>query len=106
MVEKKLKKPEKTTDVMHLVNKKVEFFKDVIQKTVLHIQRNKSLNILAVSDVTSCIERLGILSKQIKDASETTNPNSTPDEVINYLQIVNTSYRDYKNLSKCSKKSA
>lgn len=89
MVEKKLKKPEKTTDVMHLVNKKVEFFKDVIQKTVLHIQRNKSLNILAVSDVTSCIERLGILSKQIKDASETTNPNSTPDEVINYLQIVN-----------------
>ena len=46
MVEKKLKKPEKTTDVMHLVNKKVEFFKDVIQKTVLHIQRNKSLNIL------------------------------------------------------------
>lgn len=89
MVEKKLKKPDKTTDVMHLVNKKVEFFKDVIQKTVLHIQRNKRLDILAVSDVTSCIERLGILSKQIKDASETTNPNSTPDEVINYLQVVN-----------------
>ena len=41
MVEKKLKKPDKTTDVMHLVNKKVDFFKDVIQKTILHIQQNK-----------------------------------------------------------------
>ena len=55
MVEKKLKNTEKTTDVMHLVNKKVDFFKDVILKTILHIQRNKNLDILTVSDVTSCI---------------------------------------------------
>jgi ATP-dependent Lon protease len=90
MVEKKVNKQhEKTTDVMHLVNKKIDFFKDVIQKTILHTQKNKSLDILGISEVNSCIERLGGLNKQIKDAAETTNPSATPDELINYLQIVN-----------------
>jgi ATP-dependent Lon protease len=89
MVEKKLSKHEKMTDVSHLVNKKIEFFKDVIQKTILHAQKNKTLDILGISEVNSCIERLGGLSKQIKDAAENTNPIATPDDLINYLQIVN-----------------
>jgi hypothetical protein len=72
-------------DVMHLVNKKMEFFKDVIQRTILHAQRNKTHGILGISEVTSCIERLGALSKQIKDASESTNPKSTPDGEITRL---------------------
>ena len=76
----------KTTDVTHLVNKKIDFFKDVIQKTMLHAQKNKSLDILAISDLNSCIERIGILNKQIKDAADTTIPS---DEQINYLQNVN-----------------
>ena len=90
MVEKKVNtQHEKPPDVMHLVNKKIDFFKDVIQKTILHTQKNKMLDILGISEVNSCIERLGGLNKQIKDAAETTNPSSTPDELINYLQIVN-----------------
>jgi len=81
-----LKKNEKTSDVLHLVNKKIDFFRDVIQKTILHIQKNKSLDILGIVELNSCIERLGILNKQINDADDTTIPS---DEQINYLQTVN-----------------
>jgi ATP-dependent Lon protease len=90
MTEKKVNnKIEKPTDVMHLVNKKIDFFKDVMQKTILHAQKNKSLDILGISEVNSCIERLGVLNTQIKSTAETTHPSATPDELINYLQIVN-----------------
>lgn len=89
MVDKKVNKNEKTQDVLHLVNKKIDFFRDVIQKTIFHIQKNKTLDILGIVEVNSCIERLGVLSKQINNAAETTNPTATPDEIINYLQIVN-----------------
>ena len=77
------------SDVMILVHKKADFFKNVIQKTILHAQQCKMLDILGISEVSSCIERLGVLSKNIKDAIESTNPNATPDEIVNYLQIVN-----------------
>ena len=33
-----------TKDVNVLVDKKLEFFKDIIQKTILHVQRNKTLD--------------------------------------------------------------
>ena len=32
-----------TSDVNILVDKKLEFFKDIIQKTILHVQKNKTL---------------------------------------------------------------
>ena len=34
-----------TSDVLPLVEKKIEFFKDIIQKTIIHVQKNKILNI-------------------------------------------------------------
>ena len=47
-----------TKDVNILVDKKLEFFKDIIQKTILNVQKNKTLDILAVSDISTCIDRL------------------------------------------------
>ena len=35
-----------TKDVNILVDKKLEFFKDIIQKTILHVQKNKTHDIL------------------------------------------------------------
>jgi ATP-dependent Lon protease len=75
-----------TTDVLPLVEKKIEFFKDVIQKTIIHVQKNKFLDILGISDVNTCIERLGDLSKKIQEVSE--NKTNT-DVLINNLQQIN-----------------
>ena len=75
-----------TTDVLPLVEKKIDFFKDVIQKTIIHVQKNKFLDILGISDVNTCIERLGDLSKKIQEVSE--NKTNT-DVLINNLQQIN-----------------
>ena len=75
-----------STDVLPLVEKKIDFFKDVIQKTIIHVQKNKFLDILGISDVNTCIERLGDLSKKIQEVSE--NKTNT-DVLINNLQQIN-----------------
>ena len=76
-----------TTDVIILVDKKIEFFKDIIQRTILHIQKNKTLDILGVSDVSTCIDRLNELNKKINEISAEGNKNT--DNQINGLQFIN-----------------
>jgi ATP-dependent Lon protease len=76
-----------TNDFLPLVERKIDFFKDVIQKTIIHVQKNKILDILGISDVSTCIEKLGELSKKI---SEIQNAQITAtDSIINSLQIIN-----------------
>jgi len=80
-----IKKDNKTTnDVNILVDKKIELFKDIIQRTILHVQKNKTLDILGVSDISACIEKLNEISKKI---NEITSENT--DNQINGLQFIN-----------------
>ena len=74
-------------DVLPLVEKKIDFFKDVIQKTIIHVQKNKILDNLGISDVNSCMEKLGDISKKIEEI--TTSKIITTDNIINSLQLVN-----------------
>jgi ATP-dependent Lon protease len=75
-----------TNDVLLLVEKKIDFFKDVIQKTIIHVQKNKFLDILGISDVSTCIEKLGELSKKIQELTDIKN---NTDNIINNLQLIN-----------------
>ena len=77
-----------TPEIIVLIEKKILFFQDVIQKTILHVQKNKFFNIFGISEVNSCINSLFDLSKKIKDMSEVTI-NSNTDSIINILQNVN-----------------
>ena len=72
-------------DVNILVSKKLELFKDIIQKTLIHVQKNKIFDILGISDVSTCIDRLNEINKKIKDILNDTNTDSQ----INNLQIIN-----------------
>jgi hypothetical protein len=76
-----------TNDVVLLVERKIEFFKDVIQKTIIHVQKNKILDILGISDVCVCIEKLGELSKKIEEIISAKNLST--DLIINSLQLIN-----------------
>ena len=69
-----------------LVEKKIDFFKDVIKKTILHLQKNKFFDILGISDVSNCVERLGDISKKIE---EITTKKIDNDTLVNYLQNIN-----------------
>ncbi len=57
-------------NVTTIVEKKIDFFRDVIQKTIIHVQKNKILDILGISDVSICIERLYELNNNIKQLKE------------------------------------
>jgi len=85
-IKKEMNNNKNTHDVLPLVDKKIDFFKDVIQKTIIHVQKNKFLDILGISDVSSCIERLGELSKKLQDI---TDVKSNTDNLINSLQLIN-----------------
>lgn len=75
-------------DMIALVEKKLIFFEDIMQKTLLHVQRNKLLDILAISEATTCINTLHEISKKIKEISATLHEVSS-DTLINNLQIIN-----------------
>jgi ATP-dependent Lon protease len=74
------------SDMFPLVEKKIEFFKDVIQKTIIHVYKNKALDILGISDVSTCIERVSEVSKKIQEITDIKN---NTDNLINSLQIIN-----------------
>jgi len=74
-------------DVSLLVDKKIDFFKDIIQKTVIHVNKNKFLDILGINDVNTCIEKLTHLSKKINDLS--INKHVIQENLINELQFIN-----------------
>ena len=76
------------TEIVILIEKKLLFFQDIIQKTILHVQKNKIVEIIGVSEINSCINILFELSKQLKDITDTTIQTNT-DSVINILQSVN-----------------
>jgi len=88
MTEKKHKLVEHPIEVVLLANKKMSFFQDVIQRTILHIQKNKMYDILGISDVNTCINVLNDLNDKIKTFVQTMNTIST-DSLINNLQIIN-----------------
>lgn len=80
-----------SNDLSLVLDKKIEFFKDIIQKTVIHVHRNKNLDILGVSDVNSCIEKLSDISRKIEDIAGTMLTTPT-DNTINNLQLINNEF--------------
>ena len=80
------KKP--SQDIVVLIERKMAFFQDTIQRTILHVQRNKLLDIISLSDQNNCINMLFELSKSIKEINDQTINNDT-DIVINLLQHIN-----------------
>ena len=65
---KDIKKPNQ--DIVVLIERKMTFFQDTIQRTILHVQKNKMLDVITVSDLNNCINTLFELSKSIKDITE------------------------------------
>jgi ATP-dependent Lon protease len=79
----------KNSDVIGLIEKKIIYFRDVIQKTILHVQKNKMLDIIGINDVNLCIDRLTELNKKIKEIIENKITNQNNETLINNLQIIN-----------------
>lgn len=83
---KETKKPNQ--DIVVLIERKMAFFQDTIQRTILHVQRNKMLDVIGISEQNNCINTLFELSKTIKGINEQAI-NTNTDTVINSLQHIN-----------------
>ena len=81
-----VKKP--TQEIILLIEKKLIFFQDVIQTTILHVQKSKNLDIISTSELNGCVNLLIELSKKIKSICDV-NKKSNTDNIINTLQLVN-----------------
>ena len=77
-----------TPEIVFLIEKKLLFFQDIIQKTILHVQNSKMINIIGVSEVNNCINTLFELSNKIKNINDA-NIKGNTDTIINILQLVN-----------------
>ncbi len=80
-------------DIVGLVEKKMSFFNDVIQKTMLHVQSNKVREIFSMSDVTNCLISLNELNDKLKNMREILDKKEqnkfNNDDLINKLQTIN-----------------
>lgn len=78
------------SDIVLLLEKKLVFFQDVMQKTAVHVQNNKLLNILGIGEVNNCVSILYELSTKLKEVGDIdTNSQEKTDNVINVLQNIN-----------------
>ena len=73
------------------IKKKVDFFKDIIEKTIFHINKNKLLGIINVVDVNICMNKLYDINLQIKQIVVDINSNKIGDidQKIIELQNIN-----------------
>jgi ATP-dependent Lon protease len=76
------------TDITGLIEKKLIFFQDVIQKTLLQVHNNKIIDIIDAGDVNNCINSLCSLSNNIQQISDVMMQTNT-ENVINILQLAN-----------------
>jgi ATP-dependent Lon protease len=81
-------KPLKPNDIMNLIDKKRLFFNDIIQKTVLYLQKNKLYDILGVNDVISCMNMLNKIQDKIKKLP-TMVESTVCESNIQLLQTIN-----------------
>ena len=75
----------------NIIKKKIDFFTDIIEKTMFHINKNKLLGIVTVIDVNICTNKLYELNLQIKRLSHDIISNAICDieQKISELQTIN-----------------
>ena len=93
MKEKKNIKIENSNNVVSnpetitIIKKKIHFFQDIIEKTIIHVQKNKTFDILGVNDVNICLENLHEINLKLKAIPIV--PTENMENYINKLQIIN-----------------
>ena len=74
-------------ETLNIIKKKIYFFHDLIQRTILHVQKNKTYDILGVNDVNSCLENLCEINNKLKDIPIDLLGNI--DVHVDKLQVIN-----------------
>ena len=76
------------SDVITILEKKINHFRDIIQKTFIHLNSNKLLGILTGFEVSAGILLLKTLNDDVKDVYSKIHETET-DTIIQKLQVIN-----------------
>ena len=76
-------------DILVLVDKKIEFYKDIIQKTCLHIKKNKQLEIINENDVANSLDQIRDIHLKIQTIPLN---DSSQEQIIQHLQTINNDF--------------
>jgi endopeptidase La len=85
-------KKEVNLNKLNLIEKKICFFQDVIQKTFNHIHYNRQLDIFGFMDIkkcVSCLEKINEIINKVSKYLEEPNNNTDIEITINNLQKIN-----------------
>lgn len=89
-------------NLMSFVNKKISFYRNVIQKTLIHVRQNKMNDVLAISEYSLCVNKLNDISKMLLEIDASLISISTKDNIIKKLQEVNNNiaaiFKEYGTL--------
>ena len=75
----------KQEEVTVLLDKKKTFFMDLLQRTIIHMNRNKCFDIINISEVNTCIQNIHLIYEKIKVLSD----KHTVESILNQLQMIN-----------------
>jgi len=78
-------------NTIDIFKNKMIFFQDLVQNTLLHVERNKLLDIIGTSQVNSCVESLKVLSNKLEHVNQILTKNNK-DLIINELQTLNNEF--------------
>ena len=74
-----------------LITSKIFFFKNIIQNTFNHVQKNKTLDILSINDINICVDKITDISKKIKEIDEKLIVDNN-ESIAKHLQIINNDF--------------
>ena len=72
-----------------LVEKKLDFYKDIVQKTAIHVQKNKLFDIIGITEINLCYEKLKDISTKILELEEGCKSEINQENIVNSLQFIN-----------------
>jgi hypothetical protein len=77
------------SNLISFVKKKLSLYKNIIQNSLLHIQKNKINDIISLSEVSIAINKLSDISNSILEIEQSLICNSTKDSILKNLQNIN-----------------
>jgi ATP-dependent Lon protease len=80
---------DKNNEIVSLIQRKIYFFEDVIQQTILHIQHIKTNHILSISEINNFYNLFNDLNKKNKELNDILQDYNDTDELVSKLQNIN-----------------
>lgn len=91
MTKKRPPEPNHTTETntLFILNKKIEFYKEVIQKMTIQLEKNKQYDILGLNDITTCNEKIEEIIVKINEFENGLNCLEISKNNVGKLQVIN-----------------